>query len=159
MVWNNSTSKCDCSNTNTSMVYVKDCTAELTTVNAYSCVTYDKESHATLVGFCPFNSHDIDMYSRMSFKVPAKNINLTSYMCNPLNRTGVLCGCCKPGLGPALLNYSHPCLECTIYGWVVYFAATLIPATVFFTFSKLMPHLPLLATLSSSVNYLFYLFK
>ncbi len=55
-------------------------------------------------------------------------------MCDSLNRTGVLCSLCKAGLGPALLNYSHPCLECTSYGWVAYFAATLIPATLFFIF-------------------------
>lgn len=52
-------------------------------------------------------------------------------MCDPLNRTGIFCSHCKEGLGPALLNYSYPCLECTSYGWAAYFALTIVPATLF----------------------------
>ena len=132
MVWKANASKCDCSPADLSNNLVIECHADFTVNNYRSCATYEKESEATLVGLCPYNSNDLE-YNKLSFNISAKNINLTSLLCDPLNRTGVLCSHCKPGLGPALLNYSYPCLECTRYGWVAYFAATLIPATLFFT--------------------------
>ena len=111
--------------------FVIECHNNYTRIVNGACATYDEESRATFVGPCPFDVHGV-FFVKVSSLITAKNINLTSSECDPLSRTGVLCGECKPGLGPALLNYCHPCLECTSYGWLAYFAATLIPATLFF---------------------------
>ena len=96
-----------------------------------SCATYDNATSTAHVGLCPFNHLPVRYGRQLVTDIPVPNINLTSFMCGPLNRTGVLCSQCKEGLGPALLNYSYPCLKCSEYNWASYFAATLLPATVF----------------------------
>ena len=127
--WNEETSVCQCAPYN---YYVPECCGGYTSIDYLACATYNVESQATLVGECPFNAQVVNTSRRASTNASVENINLTSFMCDPLNRTGVLCSHCKPGLGPALLNYSYPCLECISYGWVAYFAATLVPSTIFF---------------------------
>ena len=96
-----------------------------------SCATYDNTKSTAHAGLCPFNHLHVHFGGQFATDIPVPNINLTSFMCGPLNRTGVLCSQCKEGLGPALLNYSYPCLKCSGYNWASYFAATLLPATVF----------------------------
>ena len=105
--------------------------SEATELKYASCATYDNTTSTAHVGLCPFNHLPIDYGRQFVTDIPVPNINLTSFMCGPLNRTGVLCSQCKEGLGPALLNYSYPCLKCSGYNWASYFAATLLPATVF----------------------------
>ncbi len=136
--------KCECAPNN----QLIECSENQTIIKYQVCVTYNRSSHEALVGMCPFNSLEIQVDKNFMIDCSAEsNINLTSFMCDPLNRTGELCSQCKAGLGPALLNYSHPCLECTSYGWVAYFAATLIPSTAFmmiiivFQVDALMPAL------------------
>ena len=114
--WDANASECRCSQAPTPMK-VLECHENYTIIDYDACATYDEESQATLVGFCPFSTHGV-FSGRLSSNISSLNLNLTSFMCDPLNRTGVLCGECKSGLGPALLNYSYPCLECTSYGWL-----------------------------------------
>lgn len=125
-IWN--ASECRCAPVHRHE-HVTECNADQTDIEYKACATYDSKSQATLVGVCPFNSHELQLNKKLSSTFWVENVNLTAFMCDPLNRTGVLCSLCKAGLGPALLNYSHPCLECTSYGWVAYFAATLIPSS------------------------------
>ncbi len=120
--------KCQCAPNNK----LTECGDNYTTIKYQACATYNTTSHETLVGMCPFNSLELRVDGKFTIDYHnIENVNLTPFMCDPLNRTGELCSLCKAGLGPALLNYSHPCLECTSYGWVAYFAATLIPSTAF----------------------------
>jgi hypothetical protein len=63
---------------------------------------------AGLVGPCPYNGLKVHFSAKFVSDVSIPNINLTSFMCGALNRTGVPC---VGGLGPALLNYSYPCLR------------------------------------------------
>ena len=55
-------------------------------------------------------------------------------MCGGLNRTGLLCSNCKPGLGPAVFSYTLPCLKClnSGYGWLLYMFLANFPTTVVF---------------------------
>ena len=131
-VKNNATDDCHCAR-NLPHEHVTECDSKYIGINYHSCVTYDIDNHVLVAGSCPYNSYDVQFNRKLAVHIPnaVKNVNLTSFMCEPLNRTGVLCSHCKPGLGPALLNYSHPCLECISHGWVVYIATTLIPATIF----------------------------
>ena len=120
---------CQCAQKN----YLIRCSAgsKATELKYGSCATYGNTTSTAHVGLCPFNHLPV-RYGRQFFTdIPVPNINLTSFMCGPLNRTGVLCSQCKEGLGPALLNYSYPCLKCSGYNWASYFAATLLPVTVF----------------------------
>ena len=105
--------------------------AKATELKYQSCATYDNTTSTAYVGACPFNHLHVRYGRQFVTDIPVPNINVTSFMCGPLNRTGVLCSQCKEGLGPALLNYSYPCLKCSGYNWASYFTATLLPATVF----------------------------
>ena len=105
--------------------------SKATELKYQSCATYNNTTSTAHVGPCPFNHLPVRYGGQLLTDIPVPNINLTSFMCGPLNRTGVLCSQCKEGLGPALLNYSYPCLKCSGYNWASYFAATLLPATVF----------------------------
>ena len=129
-VWNVYYNECQCAPI-IPHHHVSECNSDHTNIDYRACATYDREDQATLVGICPFNSLDVHYDKKFASTLRTENINLTSQMCDPLNRTGVLCSLCKPGLGPALLNYSHPCLKCSSYGWVEYLSATFIPATIF----------------------------
>ena len=107
-----------------------ECSENQTIIKYQACATYNESTRETLVGMCPFNSHELQVNGKLAIDYTVENRDLTSFMCDPLNRTGVLCSLCKDGLGPALLNYSYPCLKCSSYGWAAYFAATLIPSTI-----------------------------
>ena len=50
-------------------------------------------------------------------------------VCGQQRRKGLLCGECEDGLGPAVMSYTHPCVECQWYGWLLYIALSFIPAT------------------------------
>ena len=76
---------------------MEECRSNYTRIANGACATYDEKSQATLVEPCPFYVHGI-LFGKVSSLITAKNINLTSFECDPLNRTGVLCGECKPGL-------------------------------------------------------------
>ena len=78
-----------------------------------------------MCGLCPFNHLPVRCEEQFVTDISVLNINHASFMCGPLNRTGVLCSQCKEGLGPALLNYSYSCLKCSGYNWASYFTATL----------------------------------
>ena len=120
--------KCQCAPSNE----LAECSENDTIIKYQACATYNENTKEAVVGMCPYNALELQVERKFIITYSMENRNLTSKMCEPLNRAGLLCSHCKPGLGPALLNYSHPCLECTGYnGWVAYFAATLIPANVF----------------------------
>ena len=42
----------------------------------------------------------------------------------------MLCSKCEDGLGPAVMSYTHPCVECQWYGWLLYLALSFVPATI-----------------------------
>ena len=100
------------------------------------CMTYDSTSTMTLVGSCPFSnsipeSHIVD---RVYVNLPRNVSELNSFTCGVLNRVGTLCGQCKPGLGPAVLSYKLPCVECphAPYGLLLYLFLAFFPTTVLF---------------------------
>ncbi len=54
-------------------------------------------------------------------------------MCGPLNRTGILCSECQPGLGPAVFSYYRECKECVFntLGWILFSLRLVLPLTAF----------------------------
>ena len=55
-------------------------------------------------------------------------------MCGSLHRTGLLCGECEEGFGPALYSYTLECKKCWGHGagWLLYITLTVIPTTVLY---------------------------
>ena len=80
------------------------------------------------------------------FIYPKMPLNLTTFVCNVSNfthradyihnvcgqqrRQGMLWSKCGEGLGPAVLSYTHPCVECKWYGWLLYLTLSFVPATI-----------------------------
>ncbi len=56
-------------------------------------------------------------------------------MCGPLNRTGLLCSECQPGLGPAMFSYYRECKECIAHpwGWILFAIRVTVPMTIICT--------------------------
>ena len=98
-----------------------------------NCMTYDEKTNNTLFGQCPFTSREPDRRS-LYVKLPKNVDDLNDFMCGGLNRTGLLCGQCQPGLGPAMISYSLQCLQCwdNGSGWLLYLFLATFPTTLLF---------------------------
>ena len=102
------------------------------------CATFDKQVDLVQVGACVWNcgstSYSLnisdvhDMYH--IFKKYSSDYN----MCQPLKRTGTLCGRCLPHHYPLAYSYSFACTECrhTHWNWARYIMAAYLPLTLFF---------------------------
>ncbi len=102
-----------------------------TTITAGNCLTYDSDNNIEHFGQCPYAGKNSSIGHICT--VPSDVSQLNEMMCGPLNRTGVLCSHCQPGLGPAVFSYYRECKECLVYpyGWILFFVRFIIPSTVF----------------------------
>ena len=102
-----------------------------TLIFAGLCMSYNETFNDTVLGRCAFNYHYPDAQI-FYITIPNDTSELNSFMCSGLNRTGLLCSQCQQGLGPAVLSYKIPCVECfdKRYGWLLYITVTLIPTTI-----------------------------
>ena len=79
-----------------------------------------------VVGSCP--------YSEKVYPLPDQADKLDKVICLPSNRTGTLCGRCRPDYGVTVNTYRFDCVECKHYtfNWLFYIAAEFLPVTLFF---------------------------
>ena len=98
-----------------------------------ACMTYDEATNETVQGPCPFNYHRPDV-NQEYVKLPQDVTKLNEFMCGGLNRTGVLCSHCQPGLGPVVFSYTLQCMKCldSGYGWLLYIFLATFPTTLLF---------------------------
>jgi len=97
------------------------------------CMTYS-ESTGTVVGACFYNCVNNDGLKDLVYHPMSNDVyNLTGAMCGYLNRSGQLCGECKPGLSPPVYSYELQCTECAAswHNWVTYIAVAFLPLTCF----------------------------
>ena len=122
--------RCVCDTTFEHVVMCDEDTQQ-TLLLAGNCMSYDCTINDTIVGRCLFNYHHPDTQI-VYITLPNDTSELNSFMCNGLNRTGLLCSQCQQGLGPAVLSYKRECVKCfdKHYGWLLYITATLIPTTI-----------------------------
>ena len=73
-------------------------------------MSYHDTINDTVIGRCPFNYHHPN--GRFYITLPNDTSELNSFMCDGLNRTGLLCSQCQQGLGPAVLTYKRQCVKC-----------------------------------------------
>ena len=126
----NTLTRCVCGDTLGDIVRC-DYAKEKTLILAHRCMSYNEMFNDTVVGRCAFNYHYPDTQT-LYVTLPNDTSELNGFMCSGLNRTGLLCSQCQQGLGPAVLSYQRPCVECfdKRYGWLLYITATLIPTTI-----------------------------
>ena len=122
--------RCVCGATLEAKVKCDDATQETLILTGY-CMSYNETINDTVIGRCPFTYHYPDAQTFYVI-LPNDTHELNSFMCDGLNRTGLLCSECQQDLGPAILSYKRECVECfdKRYGWLLYITATLIPTTI-----------------------------
>ena len=124
----NSTSKtCECGN---SLSGVVDCNVNNHVyLLACYCMTQSELVNNTIVGNCLYTC---------TWKYKTRLSNDTSALdndtCQPLKRTGQLCGECIPGYAPPIYSYNIECVECTVSAnnWLKYIAVAFLPLTLFY---------------------------
>ena len=88
---------------------------------------------AVVVGMCAYTSSTME---EEYVPLPNKSSLLDSSLCAPIGRTGVLCGNCLQGYGPAVNSRYFRCVKCTPehekYNWAFYLVSKVIPITIFF---------------------------
>ncbi len=94
-----------------------------------NCVTSDNDGRLVL-GQCLYtcsNSKGNDYIA-----VPKNVSELNSKMCGSYHRKGVLCGNCEEGYAISAFSVELFCVKCPHSNWLVYFAVTLLPLTIFY---------------------------
>ena len=94
------------------------------------CITYDNSTNLTFLGRCPYNTNwDTVPTTPITDDV----LKVNEETCGPLNRNGLLCSQCQPGLGPAVFSYYRECKECLAQplGWFLFFVRLTVPLTLF----------------------------
>ena len=124
---------CQCGDSLNYGVYCNS-TLNLVGILDCNCMTYYKnqtEFGSSFYGcFQTHKRHD-DVYNNLPLNVSL----LTEQMCGRFNRTGRLCGACKPHLVPLVYSYNMSCVNCTgsKYNNIVkYISAAFIPLTAFY---------------------------
>ena len=171
--YNNTTRKCECSIDKIISKESVKCSKEGDALIKYNdCITYDEDSNTISVGFCPYFEIRGHTVAEPGFvKLPGNISNLNSYMCEPMNRKGLLCGQCKDGFGLSATSPKLKCSDCSMNVWLALLFNLLlefIPVLIFYfvilafqinVTSPPMPSFVLLSNLTLIVaNYnLFYL--
>ena len=92
---------------------------------------YPTDSQDLVVGINPYvaRRQDEDM-----FPLPNNASLLDEALCRRVYRTGVLCGDCIPGYGPAVNTKYFDCVRCTeedkAYHWIFFLLAYFVPITI-----------------------------
>ena len=137
--YSNATEKCECYIDKLIHKDIVKCSKEGAALIGYNeCVTYDEDSNTISVGFCSYfeiQGH-IEADNEPGFVSLPDNISeLNSYMCEPMNRRGLLCNECKDGYGLSATSTKLKCCECTMNVWAAVLLNLLleiIPVFVFY---------------------------
>ena len=118
--------KCECGQQMDNVLQCSNVTNKTTIADGF-CLTYNNDTEH--FGACPYNTK-----SRLSRSIdlPSDVSKLDEEMCSPLNRTGLLCSHCQPGLGPAVFSYYKECKEGMPQplGWLLFFVRLTVPLTL-----------------------------
>ena len=99
------------------------------------CATSTEQEGLYYAGYCPLR-HTENNTDRMFSEMPSDPNSLNDTMCGPYNRTGLLCGRCIDGYGPAVYSLDMKCADCskisTGSAISLYLFLELIPVTLFF---------------------------
>ena len=131
--FNNTTQQCECGKISGPLV----CNQQVKTVEIKHgyCVTYSGQEGLFYAGYCPFTPTK-NSINRVFSELPGDPNLLNDAMCGPYNRSGLLCGRCIDGYGPAVFSFDRKCADCsehsTAYAIIFYLSLKLIPITLFF---------------------------
>ncbi len=115
--------KCECGQQINTILQCSNAENKTEIIDGF-CLTYNNGTEH--FGACPYNTRS-QLYKLND--VPSDVSKLDEEMCGPLNRTGLLCSHCQPGLGPAVFSYYKECKECMPQplGWLLFFVRLTVP--------------------------------
>jgi len=122
-VKHNGSSKCECGSDLHGKVTCCQNLEKLLIFRCF-CVTYDNITDRDIAGGCMYACH-----KGMFYIVTSNRTDLTTAVCDDLNRQGPLCSQCKDGYAAPMYLYSFQCIKCTKdnYNLIWYFALTFVP--------------------------------
>ena len=107
------------------------------------CMTFSEHSNVSYMSRCPYSSLLFHRDENSgSIRLPPDAFELNNFVCNVSNlrehpqfcgrqrRRGMLCSLCEDGLAPAVMSYTHHCVECGKYGLLQFIGLSFIPATI-----------------------------
>ena len=137
----NSSAKCECANLNSlahTLLFGGALKCNTSSISAILQNTYwiGVVNQEPVVAHCPPGFCYAD--PKTSFhELPRSVSQLNSTICQPLNRTGVLCGECESGYGPAVNSETYDCILCNSTSIAVnsvkYILSVYLPLCVLFT--------------------------
>ena len=142
---NSSTTRCECQSSRRGFLRGAECSdidlsdGPHVIIDIEFCMTFDENTNITYLGKCPYNhihnresqNHVLPQFAYELNQFMCNHSQEMSHICGQQRREGLLCGKCESGLGPAPLLYTHQCVKCHWYGWLLYLAFAFIPAMVF----------------------------
>ena len=145
LVWSVCTdTSCKCGDDFKQTVLCED-KSELLWIQPCSCLYFDSHTNKTILGSCFITClyHDLSSTGSMYYPIsryPLENGSLINdEVCNAIpgfSRTGRFCGKCKEDYGLSVYSYDItnciPCKSHSFFNWLAFFAASLLPLTVFY---------------------------
>lgn len=128
---------CNCGSKSRGVVQCDNVTHEVY-VLLFHCLTYDVQFNRTTVGSCLFLVQQWPRHCSLYAPIKARDkTSLNTDLCDPLNRTGQLCGQCLEGYGSPVYSYSLACVSCknesSLFHRVSrYVLVALVPVTVMY---------------------------
>ena len=130
-----SSASCECANNYQSATMCEDQGFQGFLDNGFWMGYYPGRSNLTVVGTCPPRFCKTNATQSM-LKLPNSTLKLDEFLCGEQHRTGVLCGECEEGYGPAVNTETYDCILCndtnTSIGALKYISALYIPLTLLF---------------------------
>ena len=120
--------RCECGQQINTILQCSNVTKKIKIMEGF-CLTHNNGTEH--LGRCPYNTKGL-LYDLNDVTVPSDVSKLNEEMCGPLNRTGLLCSDCQPGLGPAVFSYYKECKECMPQplGWLLFFVRLTVSLTL-----------------------------
>ena len=87
------------------------CTETIMLLAVVECYCITEVNGRNYAGYCFYNCGRQTLKGNV-YSIISDKRDLNEYMCGHFNRTGILCGKCKPGLSPFVLSYNLSCVEC-----------------------------------------------
>ena len=102
------------------------------------CMTYDKQLMTIVVAPWIYYSQFYFIHRQANgyLQLPRSPEKLEHFFCEPLNRTGRLCGQCQNNTGVSVSLFDFMCVSCNKgdFSWhfILYLVVELVPVTIFF---------------------------
>ena len=99
------------------------------------CATYNVNTKVLSLIKCPYFQPNVYNITTTDYILLPRNLSqLNKYMCDPLNRKGLVCSECADGFGPSVTSIGYRCVNCTDawYGVPLFLILNFAPITVLY---------------------------